>query len=483
MKLTILTCTGDRPEAFELCEQWMARQTRQPDQWLVLDDGEKPARCTMGQQHVRCPQFRGKRSLNDKIAFALRSGLIEGDALAFIEDDDWYAPGWLAFCVEKLRGYALIGEGKAIYYNVAGRWWIAHENRAHASLCATAITRALFPVLLAACKADHPFIDTVLWTEGKASSRVFDPSPAYLTLGMKSLPGRKGYGNGHLQEEPRKKFDRNLVKLRELIGDDAECYRHLWQPSELLPSLQVHILAFNEAEILPFTLRHYLTMAETIIVHDGGSTDGTADIAHRMGAVVQAWDTDGKLNDQIARELKAECWKGTKADWVIVVDADELIWSPMGLAIFDEYDALNIAIAKPHGWEMFSDTFPTGTRQIYDEIKHGARDDKWYGKPVAFSPKRVREIKFTAGAHSCLYKRRETNARWLEPITPTMPPLHLLHFHQVGPIERIAARYDATRRRLSSINEKNRWGNFDPGLKHAQDKRASIVPRLEQVIP
>jgi len=26
-------------------------------------------------------------------------------------------------------------------------------------------------------------------------------------------------------------------------------------------------------------------------------------------------------------------------------------------------------------------------------------------------------------------------------------------------------------------------GNFDSGLKHAQDKRASIVPRLEQVIP
>ena len=31
----------------------MARQTRQPDQWIVADDGVAPAPLTGGQQHVR----------------------------------------------------------------------------------------------------------------------------------------------------------------------------------------------------------------------------------------------------------------------------------------------------------------------------------------------------------------------------------------------------------------------------------------------
>ena len=38
-KITVITCTGDRPEAFKLCRTWMSRQTRKPDQWIVVDDG------------------------------------------------------------------------------------------------------------------------------------------------------------------------------------------------------------------------------------------------------------------------------------------------------------------------------------------------------------------------------------------------------------------------------------------------------------
>ena len=47
-----ITPTGGRPEAFLLCEMWMARQTRQPDLWIVVDDVEPQTSCTMNQIHI-----------------------------------------------------------------------------------------------------------------------------------------------------------------------------------------------------------------------------------------------------------------------------------------------------------------------------------------------------------------------------------------------------------------------------------------------
>src|SRR5687768_6841694 len=51
--ITVITPTADRPAAWPLAERWMARQTVQPDQWIVADDGIAPAPLTMGQQHIR----------------------------------------------------------------------------------------------------------------------------------------------------------------------------------------------------------------------------------------------------------------------------------------------------------------------------------------------------------------------------------------------------------------------------------------------
>jgi glycosyltransferase involved in cell wall biosynthesis len=250
--------------------------------------------------------------------------------------------------------------------------------------------------------------------------------------------------------------------------------------------VEVHILAYNEAEILPFTLRNYNTLAERIVVHDGGSMDETRNIARRWGAEVHHWDTSGQLNDQLAKELKNTCWHGTDADWVIVVDADEIVFFPLGVEeTLRRYTHMGLPVVKLTGWEMFSFHYPKGSKQIYDEVKQGARDDYWYGKPVLFRPAAVADIQYHAGAHGCRY--RSQDGVWHEGpgqrTTPTDPPTWLLHCKHLGPVERIAERYDATRARLAEVNVANRWGNFDPGMKHAMDKRAAIMPKLEKLFP
>lgn len=249
-------------------------------------------------------------------------------------------------------------------------------------------------------------------------------------------------------------------------------------------NVELHLLTHDHEQMLTWALRHYVTFARRIVVHDGGPQGFSRVTAQRFGAECSTWNTDGKLNDELAMKLKNDCWKGTDADWVIVVDCDEFVYFPEGVdKSLQAYESIGAAIIKPHGFEMFSDVFPTGDGQIYDEVKMGATDDKWYAKPILFSPKRVEDPGFGIGAHEA----RATMATgqvfhigsgW----GYANPPAYLLHMHQIGPIEHVAQRYDDTRKRLAKINEMHGWGNFKPGMVHAQEKRDYILPRLRQVI-
>ncbi len=197
MKITILTTTCDRPEAFAVCERWMARQTVKWLQWLVLDDGETKATCTQGQEHHHWPQFRGHGSMVNKIKRALEDDLIKGDALIVIEDDDFYAADYLQWCLTALANHALIGECSNLYYNVRHRWWFDHANRHHASLCATAMRRSVFPQLLAECNFSlDPFIDSRLWENCRLPKQAHAPFPGQRrrTIGIKAMPGNFGVG-------------------------------------------------------------------------------------------------------------------------------------------------------------------------------------------------------------------------------------------------------------------------------------------------
>ncbi len=246
-------------------------------------------------------------------------------------------------------------------------------------------------------------------------------------------------------------------------------------------TVEVHILVYNEVEILPYALRHWTSFCDRVIVHDAFSDDGSRDIAKSAGAEVRDWHTDG-INDLLAKKLKEDCVMQSKADWCAVVDADELLFFPLGhFHTLSNYDACEIAVVRPHGWEMFAEKFPTTTGQIYDEVTQGARDQRWYGKAVLIAPKRVRSITFGAGAHQT-WAVLQNGERWNDVKQMTEPPTYLLHCKHLGPIERAVQRYERQQRRHSATNIQNKFGNFAPPALHAQEKRAGIISRLERVI-
>lgn len=222
MKLTLVTPTCDRPEAFALCERWMKAQTEAWHQWLVLDDGAVPATCTCSQDHILTPDTSGESSLNKKLSRALASGVITGDALVVIEDDDWYHPRYLeSVLVWMSTGSVLVGEGNALYYNIRNGFWHNNMNNRHASLCSTAVHRSAFKTFQGVI-AGNPFIDLRLWRETNLSPRhLCCPTPMQqpLVVGIKGMPGKKGYGLGH--QLAHGTHDKMGDKLKWLVGEEA----------------------------------------------------------------------------------------------------------------------------------------------------------------------------------------------------------------------------------------------------------------------
>lgn len=247
----------------------------------------------------------------------------------------------------------------------------------------------------------------------------------------------------------------------------------------------VHTLARNEEQMIGYAMKHYRDFCAELTVHDLGSTDKTIEIARSFGASIHEHDSGGEFRDMLNKQIRNTCWHGTDADWVIVADCDELMHFPAGARqTLRYYDEQQVAVVKPVGYEMTSDEFPTGPGQITEYVKHGARDTAWYSKPNLFSPKRVAVTDFGTGAHVVTATLRGGKKIVVDNNTPpNSPTTMLLHFHHLGSVERIGAKYEAVIARLSPENRRMKWGVQADPYGHSRDKRRAIVAKLERVLP
>lgn len=268
-------------------------------------------------------------------------------------------------------------------------------------------------------------------------------------------------------------------------------------------NVDVYILCRNEEEILPYVLRHYLTFARHIFIYEGRSTDNSRKIIqnfqdiHNLGGDdirgwpkfdrinLIDWEKGQQLDDAENSHLKSVCWLGTTADWVICVDCDELIYFPTGTEReLTQLWQQGTPVVAPKGWEMMSEVFPTTPGQIYDEIKYASPDDRWYGKPVLFRPSLVKAVQFAPGAHGGAFVLSNGVRKSVDFRTPrTSPDTWLLHCKHLGPVERVARRYDQIRQAYSANNVSHHWGNYEAGIKHATDKRRKLSENVQRIFP
>ncbi len=226
---TILTPTGDRPRTFKLCEYYVLRQSIQPKEWIVIDDGIEslPIVSHSFLKYIRRDQKEtdGNHTLPIQLINALQ--YVTTDLVIIFEDDDWYRSDYceqILKLFEKHGNASLIGQAQSIYYHLSFRKYYPIGNLDRASLCQTAFRSSLIPTITHICESlKNPFVDLQLWKSVKSNFLLKNEAP--MCIGMKGLPGRHSNTTmGHKGTASGFRPDPNLCKLKELIGNDVTLY-------------------------------------------------------------------------------------------------------------------------------------------------------------------------------------------------------------------------------------------------------------------
>lgn len=233
--LALITPTGGRPGQFELCAEYMKRQTYTGEVvWLIIDD------CFHRSIDIVNYDFKenwniikifpdllwkeGKntqsRNISEGITSLLRNYLeSEIDGIFIIEDDDYYRPEYIERMSYQIKDYWAIGEMDTIYYNVAYKNYAHNNNTEHASLFQTVFTMPALK-LFKSCFGQR-FIDFNFWALVPEEKQNLFKS--YNAIGIKGMPGRKGIGAGHFKHDGFIK-DLDYSHLKEMIGEDYKNY-------------------------------------------------------------------------------------------------------------------------------------------------------------------------------------------------------------------------------------------------------------------
>lgn len=224
--LTLLTTTGERPNAWALCQRWMAQQIySKPVRWVIVDDGTVAQEITFERdnwtlQVIRpLPHWQEGQNTQARNLLVAMDAIRPDDMVVFVEDDDYYAPTWLQTVESNFHHAELIGERRAFYYNVATRRFNQLQNQSHASLCSSAIRGKALNTFRQVCKPGVKFIDVALWRM-HPNQHLFDGE---LVTGIKGFSGRRGIGMGHdVDFGYRTDFDGSVLRNR--IGENADVY-------------------------------------------------------------------------------------------------------------------------------------------------------------------------------------------------------------------------------------------------------------------
>ncbi|WP_296943242.1 glycosyltransferase family 2 protein [uncultured Massilia sp.] len=169
----------------------------------------------------------------------------------------------------------------------------------------------------------------------------------------------------------------------------------------------IYVLAvcFNEAKILPFFLDHYIKFlgAKKVILHDGGSTDGTAEIAARYPEVELIVKVSEKLDDRELMAIRNEAWKTYRdeCDWMIVGDVDEFLYHPRMRDKLAEFKRDGVTLPMVEGFEMRSKEYPRYQpgRYLFELVHTGLANPQYSNKNLIFDPKI--DINYSLGCHNC----------------------------------------------------------------------------------
>ena len=229
--MTLLTCTGFRPQSFRQCVDYVNRFDLEglSVEWIIVDDEPGSAGAVVFE-HIRkgvevllldgagsVPRCSMPLNVHNAI------GHVRGRALVFIEDDDWYAHDHVMKITKPIfAGDALAGYSDARYYHLPTSTYFERDTPGYASLCRTAVhfkhLDRLRDIAWQCATSNQVMIDLLLWggTDSSLGKNLFDGEGSCVSI--KGVPGR---GSAGMLGRNRLRYvdNGNRLQLKSWIGE------------------------------------------------------------------------------------------------------------------------------------------------------------------------------------------------------------------------------------------------------------------------
>ena len=105
------------------------------------------------------------------------------------------------------------------------------------------------------------------------------------------------------------------------------------------------MLMRNEADIIESWVRYYAKEVDHIIITNNLSVDGSGDLMHKLIAeglpiTLEEDNRHGFLQNERMQKMMRRAFSEFKADWVLLLDADEILIPPAGKTLRETFTAL-----------------------------------------------------------------------------------------------------------------------------------------------
>lgn len=174
-------------------------------------------------------------------------------------------------------------------------------------------------------------------------------------------------------------------------------------------TIHLYTLCFNEMDILPFCVDYWKRFASHVTVYDNGSTDGSVEFLQHFDWIeVRSFQTDG-MDTQKQTDIKNQAWKESKgkADWVVVCDTDELLFSNHLEEVLKEMQDGGYTALGCKWYQLLGDDKPQYEegKLLHELIPRVAEQqinnqDKTIGKILLFNPNAVESTNYGVGCHA-----------------------------------------------------------------------------------
>jgi len=208
MKIAVLIPDrGDRPKLMSNCLRMMQAQTLKPHTTIIMSGRPESDKCDITYRYREGYELATKMWM-----YAFGYGI---DVIAFVENDDWYAPDYLETMAREWDAHGrpeIFGTNYTIYYHLKLKRYFILEHYDRASAMNTFIKpglRITWPV------DEDPYTDMHLWQNCGLRGVTFRPG-RHISIGMKHGEGMTG-GGWH-----RDKLDRFKTEDGGLLRDNLD---------------------------------------------------------------------------------------------------------------------------------------------------------------------------------------------------------------------------------------------------------------------